>query len=133
MKQFKLMLALLIVVLFASCNERIDARINDHVVVEQIKLVETDTNGVAHYQVKLQTSEGGAYYYTTYKHEAGDTLVSIFEFSDNREQLIKKEKLRNDSIKSELSDAVKKINELTLYNEMLSKVAFDKMEKTYNK
>jgi len=129
----KLLFILAITFSLLSCVDGyVDAEIYDNMVVEQIKLVSTDTSGVSHYKVKLATHQGGAYYYTTYRHEAGDTLVSIFEFTDHREQLLKNEKAVSDSIKNELKMVTKKNIELTLYNEMLSKVAFDKMEEEYN-
>ena len=116
----KLLFILAVTFSLSSCvSDYVDAHLNDHVVVEQIKLISTDTNGVSNYQVKLQTSQGGAYYYTTYKHEAGDTLVSIFEFTDHREKLVKNERQVNDSLTEAYSKIAKKNAELTLYNELL--------------
>jgi len=128
----KLLFILTTVALLTSCShENIDAQINDNLIIEQIKLINTDENGIAHYVAKIQTVQGRAYYYTTYRHEAGDTLLSIYEFSDSRGKIAKRELQINDSIKVDLDNALEKINELTLYNEMLSKVAFDKMKNEY--
>jgi hypothetical protein len=127
MKQFKLLLALSCLIALSSCGDspNVDARIDNSLVVEQIKVVSTDTNGVSNYKVKLQTSEGAAYYYTDFKHEVGDTLTSIFEFSDNREQIIKQERATNDSLVEVNKKLVRKNDELTLYNELLMGIVQD--------
>ena len=127
MKQFKLLLALSCLLVVSSCGDspNIDARIDNSLVVEQIKVVSTDTNGVSQYKVKLQTSEGAAYYFTDYKHEVGDTLTSIFEFTDNRDQIIKQEQVVNDSLMIINKRLVRKNDELTLYNELLMGIVQD--------
>jgi hypothetical protein len=127
MKQFKLLLALSCLIAITSCESEpnIDARIDNNLVVEQIKLVSTDSVGVSSYKVKLETSEGVALYYTGFKHEVGDTLTSIFEFTDNREQIIKQERLINDSLMIINNKLVRKNDELSLYNELLMGIIQD--------
>ena len=59
------------------------------------------------------------YYYTSYKHEVGDTLLSIFEFTDSRESVIKKRDILIDSLSNVNQNLYKKNQELELYNELL--------------
>lgn len=100
-----------------SCSS--DVTIENTIVVEQVDVSDRED---FLYKVKLQNacSEcGEVFYYTNYKHQVGDTLVSIFEFTDNRESLLKIERSKLDSISVENQNLNKKNKELQLYNELL--------------
>ncbi len=126
MKQFKFLSVLLITLALTSCNE---AEIQNALVVEQINVVEECTD-CYQYRVKLKTTSGVAYYLTDYKHEVGDTLVSIFEFKDNREGSFKKTELVIDSLNLLNSQLQKKNDELTLYNQILMGIIQENTKKT---
>ena len=108
MKQFKLVLALLIAIVFTSCDDTGDASIEKTLVVEQVKTTENTANcstcltNIYKYRIKLKTNSGNVFYYTDYKHEIGDTLLSIFEFTDSRDGIIKSTEYKLDSISIEL-------------------------------
>ena len=135
MKQFKLVLALLIAVSFTSCSEVGDASIEQSLVVEQIK-TNSATNcqgclaSAYSYRVKLKTHTGNLYYYTNYKHEVGDTLLSIFEFTDSRDGIIKTREAMLDSITTVNNKTQKKNQELELYNTLLMGIIQDNALKT---
>lgn len=103
------------VALLSSCVHENDAEIIESVVVEQVNVLpESDKNcekqtcdpeDIYRYKIKLQTSDGTAYYYTNYKHEVGDTLMAseifiqheVAERSELKEE-IKRLQRTNDSL-----------------------------------
>lgn len=125
MKKIKIFLTLAIAFTIVSCNEAGDASVESNLVVEQVQVNNEDGNCPSclvnsyKYRVKLETNSGSIYYYTDYKHEAGDTLLSIFEFTDKRERIIKNMEVNADSLIEINSELEKKNNELELYNELL--------------
>jgi hypothetical protein len=134
MKQSKFWSILLIGLAFTSCNSG-DAEIENTLVVEQVNT--NDNPGCSDclqstykYRVKLKTHSGSVSYYTDYKHEVGDTLVSIFEFTDNREGVIKKTEFIVDSLTEVNTKLQKKNDELTLYNELLMGIIQDNAKKS---
>ena len=91
-----------IATILTSCS---DANINDAVVVERIDVLE-NTEGQNHkYKVKLKTSSLGsdAFYYTDYRFQVGDSLISYYEYFDKNNSEIARLKKENDSLKKELS------------------------------
>ena len=130
MKQFKLLSILLLAVFFTSCSEVGDASIEQSLVVEQVKTNSaTDCQGCLasaySYRVKLKTHTGNLYYYTNYKHEVGDTLLSIFEFTDSRDGIIKTTEALLDSVSILNTKTQKKNAELELYNSLLMNIIQD--------
>jgi hypothetical protein len=129
MKKFKLVLVLLVGLVLTSCNNE-DASIEKSLVVEQV-----NTNGSPgcsdclaakyKYRIKLKTYSGSVSYYTDYKHEIGDTLVSLYEFTDNREGVIKQGESALDSLSYVNKNLQKKNDELELYNELLMGIVQD--------
>lgn len=121
----KLLFILLIAIALTSCGEAGEASIENTLVVEQIKANENATNcsgclqNSYKYRVQLTSHSGSVYYYTNYKHEVGDTLVSIFEFANNRESIIKHREYMLDSLTTVNQKLDKKNKELELYNELL--------------
>ncbi len=123
MKQFKFLSAMLIMLTITSCGPSV-SEIENTLVVEQV-----NTNSASQcsdcleslykYCVKLKSNSGEVYYYTNFKHEIGDTLVSIFEFTDSRESIIKKDRNLIDSLQEANAKLSKKNDELGLYNELL--------------
>lgn len=123
MKQFKFLSAMMIMLALVSCGPG-EAEIENTLVVEQV-----NTNSASEcsdclestykYCVKLKSHSGEVYYYTNFKHEIGDTLVSIFEFTDSRESIIKKDRNLIDSLQEANVKLSKKNDELGLYNELL--------------
>jgi hypothetical protein len=135
MKQFKLLTTMLICVLFASCSE--ESTMEDSVVVEQINSIDKTScsnclEGAYDYLVTLKSRTGTTYYYTNYKHEVGDTLLSIFEFTDNRDRLINSGKNVLDSIMDENVILKKKNDELGLYNSLLLDIIKNNVKNSEN-
>jgi len=124
MKQFKLMLALFAIAILSSCGPEGDASIEQNLVVDQIEA--TNNSGcqdclesIYSYRVKLKANSGNVFYYTNYKHEVGDTLLSIFEFTDSRDGIIKTTENQRDSLLDVNEKIQKKNDELELYNSIL--------------
>ena len=95
----KLFLVLMPLVLF-SCES---AKLNEAVVVEQINVLES---GAYKYEVKLHTQSSNsadAFYYTNFRFQVSDTLVSFFEFFEGKNIELKKMTRENDSLKKELA------------------------------
>lgn len=90
---------LIIAATFTSCD---DAKIYDDVVVEQINILEAQTYK---YEVKLHTANNyaSAYYYTNFRFQVSDTLVSFFEFFEGKNIELKKLSIENDSLRKELN------------------------------
>jgi hypothetical protein len=127
MKQFKLALVLLIAVAFTSCSDEGEASIEKSLVVEQVKSTgnsgcQSCLESAYSYRVKLKTHTGSVYYYTNYKHEVGDTLLSIFEFTDSRDGIIKTTEAKLDSVTTLNAKTQKKNAELELYNSLLMNI-----------
>lgn len=95
----KLITIFIISIVFVSCGP---AKLDNNVVVEQINILEKDNYK---YEVKLKTreSEADAYYYTNFRFQVGDTLVSYYEFFEGKNSEIKRLVKENDSLKKELS------------------------------
>lgn len=135
MKKFKLVLVLLVGLTFTSCSDVGTSEIEKDLVVEKIESTKNNDQcsdclqNSYSYRVQLQTKSGHVYYYTDYKHEVGDTLVSIFEFTDNREGVIKKNEYALDSLTFVNKKIQKKNNELELYNELLMGIIQDNVLK----
>ena len=91
---------LILSVVLVSC----DAKIQDAVVVEQINI--NSGSGASHkYEVKLKSSDGAVadvYYYTDFRYQINDTLISTFEFFEGRNADVQKLRKENDSLKKEL-------------------------------
>lgn len=121
----KKLLFILAVTLLASCTSAGDASVEKTLVVEQVKANEKTVNcntclqNEYAYRVKLKTHSGSLYYYTNYKHEVGDTLVSIFEFTDSRDVVIKMTEFKLDSVITLNFKTQRKNDELELYNQLL--------------
>jgi len=89
----------LVTTLLTSCS---DAKLSDAVVVEQINILE----GQSHkYEVKLHTDANGndAFYYTDFRFQVGDTLISYYQFFEGKNSEIKRLSNENDSLKKELN------------------------------
>jgi len=138
----KLLFILSTVIALTSCTGVGDASVESTLVVEQVKLNEKNTNCSTclqnnySYRIKLKSHTGSVYYYTNYKHEIGDTLVSVFEFKDNREKIIKNKELDIKNIKLKVDSTIevntnlqKKNDELSLYNELLMGIIQDNAKK----
>lgn len=108
-------LFLLLGVLFlASCG----SDIKDNVVVDEIK--ENASNmSPQKYVAKLKTTSGEVSFYTDYKYEVGDTLISVYEFTDNREAVVKKLNYVIDSLDNAHRNLLKENEKLKTYNDML--------------
>ncbi len=85
--------------LTTSCG---DARIKNAVVVEQINILEGKETK---YEVKLQTDVGSqdAFYYTNFRFQVGDSLVSYFENFEKNSNNNKRVMRENDSLRKELT------------------------------
>ncbi len=121
--------------LLTSCTDEGSAIIENTLVVERVEstVQSSDCSDCLHnnytYIVKLKSISGSVYYYTNFKHEIGDTLVSIFEFTDNREGVVKKTEMVLDSVQEDNTKLHKKNEELTLYNELLMGIIQDGVKK----
>lgn len=84
--------------IFTSCS---DAKISESVVVEQINILENQSHK---YEVKLHTDIDGneAYFYTNFRFQVGDTLVSYFQYFEEKNTDIIRVSKERDSIKKEL-------------------------------
>lgn len=141
MKQFKLFAILSLLTFLSSCSQ--PAIVEKTLLAEQIEVnlnsnCEDCLEKNYRYKVKLGSNSGEIYYYTNYKHEVGDTLVSSYEFFDAKENSIKQKNELIDSLineitklqKNELADSLinenvklqKKISELSLYNQLLLEI-----------
>jgi len=135
MKQFKLF-AVIGLLSLASCTDEGRAEIENNLVVELIKKNELNKECSScfqnnyEYRVRLKSESGAVWYYTNYKHEVGDTLVSIFEFTDSRERVLKNRELAIDSLADINKKLQKKNDELILYNELLIGIIQDGAKKT---
>jgi len=136
MKQFKLLSVLLVAILFTSCGPEGEASIENSLVVEQVEKTVESSNcsdclqSIYPYRVKLKTNSGSVFYYTNYKHEVGDTLLSIFEFTDSRDGIIKTTENARDSIIDVNVKLIKKNEELELYNSLLMGIIQENALKT---
>lgn len=74
----------------------------DAVVVEQINILE---NQDRKYEVKLKTDQGEAYYYTDFRHQVGDTLLSSYEYFSTKGVQISTLSRKVDSLQKELNFA----------------------------
>jgi len=135
MKSLKLLSIIFAALLLTSCGPEGKASIEKSLVVEQVNKNSKDVNcsdclrSVYAYKVKLKTNSGSVYYYTDYKHEVGDTLLSIFEFTDSRDGIIKQTEYERDSIIEVNKKIQKKNDELELYNELLMGIIQDNATK----
>lgn len=95
-----LIILLIAAITLSSCGP---AKIFDNVVVEQINVL--DGNKEYKYEVKLHTgpNETFAYYYTNFRFQVSDTLISYLEFFEGKNSEIRKLSRENDSLKKELN------------------------------
>ena len=95
----KLLLILSVAITLVSCS---DAKIYEAVVVEQINILE---NQSYKYEVKLHTvnNEDAAFFYTNFRFQVGDTLISYYQFFEGKNNDIRKLKRENDSLRKELN------------------------------
>lgn len=93
---------MLLSTIFVSCGS---SNINDAVVVEQIYVLDNSEGQSHKYKVKLKTNPGSSdvYYYTNYRFQVGDSLISYYEHFDKKNTEISRLKRENDSLKKELS------------------------------
>lgn len=87
-----------IALIMTSCGH---AKIDNAVVIEQINVLD---KGDYKYEVKLKTrsDETSAFYYTNYRFQVGDSLVSYYENFDKKNSQLVKLKSENDSLRKEL-------------------------------
>lgn len=99
MKKIILILLSILSITFASCG---DAKLYDAVVVEQINILDGKDYK---YEVKLKTdiNNDDAYYYTNFRFQVGDTLVSYYQFFEGKNAEIGRLSQENDSLRKELS------------------------------
>lgn len=95
------LLPILSVFLFSCVNK---AELDESVVVEQINILEGQN---FKYEIKLKTApnSGDAYYYTNFRHQVGDTLVSYYEFFEGKDREVKRLRKTKDSLERELDVA----------------------------
>lgn len=132
MKQFKLVLALLIVAL-TSCSETGLAKVEQTLVVEQVNINENVDKDCSQcnigykykYNMKIRTHSGSIYYYTDYKHEVGDTLLSSNMF-------IQQEVESRSNMKNEITN-LQKINDSLMESNNTMKFQYDLMVSFYEK
>jgi len=136
MKQFKLVLVLLVGLVFTSCNDVGTAEIENDLVVEKVESTKNNDQcsdclqNSYSYRVQLKAKSGDVYYYADYKHEVGDTLLSIFEFTDSRDGIIKTTEAKLDSVITLNSKIQKNNDELELYNSLLMGIIQENALKT---
>ncbi len=84
MKKFKFVLLAIIAMAFTSCEEEA-SRIEKILVIEQVNANDDvkeegcrncNTSDTYKYEVKIRSYNGNTYYYTNYRHEVGDTLLT---------------------------------------------------------
>ena len=124
MKNLKLFSIVSLIIFMSSCSEQVVSNIEKTLVVEQIE-ANLDVNcdncleKDYRFKVKLRSQSGEVYYYTNYKHEVGDTLISSFEFYDTKKNDVRE----RDNIIDSLVDVNEKLNKknesLSLHNELL--------------
>lgn len=121
----KIFYILILSALFSSCTGEGAASIEKSIVVEQVNLTKkrsdcsTCLQNSYSYRVKLKSHSGEIYYYTDFRHDVGDTLLSVFEFNDDRDFLEFNCKKTQDSIVNENVKLSKKLEEALKYNEIL--------------
>jgi len=116
MKQFKFLLVAIAPLVFASsCVEK--THVEEVHVVEQVNVVEKpspDCSGCGienryKYNMKIKTYSGTAYFYSNYKHEVGDTLLSSKMFI--QQEVEERSRLKNEVIRLQaLNDSLIKSN-----------------------
>lgn len=97
----KIAITLMMASMLASCTTH-TAEISDSVVVEQINVLE----GKSHkYEVKFKTTSTScsAYYYTNFRHQVGDTLISYYEFFQSKNKEYANLSRKVDSLQKELN------------------------------
>lgn len=121
--------------MLSSCGPEGDASIEQSLVVDQIEKAKKQSNCESclqnrySYRIKLKTNSGNVFYYTDYKHEVGDTLLSIFEFTDSRDGIIKQREAVVDSLETVNHRLSKKNDELELYNKLLMGIIQENVHK----
>lgn len=134
MKQFKFLLFAIAAIALTSCNDT--AEIEKTIVVEKVETNNKSNHNCGNcpeskydYKIRIKSESGDVYYYTNFKHEVGDTLISIFEFKDNGNKAVKNKQHELDSIVDLNSKLQKKNEELQIYNELLIGIIKDKSVK----
>lgn len=99
MKKLYSILILFVAAILASCGS---SSLNGSVVVTQIDIIPAPNT--YKYKVKLETADGGqdAYYYTNFRHQVGDTLISYYEFFEGKDLEYNNLKRQKDSLEREL-------------------------------
>ncbi|MEK6828803.1 MAG: hypothetical protein AABY15_01665 [Nanoarchaeota archaeon] len=116
---------LIISLLFlTSCTDEGVSTVEKTLVVEQIEVnAETSCENCLEkeyrYRVKINSNSGEVYYYTNYRHEVGDTLVSSFEFADASKDELKEKTYEVDSLREANRIIQKRVDQLSLHNELL--------------
>lgn len=121
----KTILILLTGLILMSCAE---AKINDAVVVEQINILDP---GSSHkYEVTLKSSNRTVFYYTNFRHQVGDTLISYYEFFENKKGNLEDKNLQIKNLTRE-KDSIKKELEFSNYYLRLlqGKLIFDTIKR----
>ena len=105
MKQFKLILFAIAATTLVSCDGG-ESSIEQTLLVEQVNinnnLKEKDcsqcsVSDIYKYRIKIKSYSGATYYYTDYKHEVGDTLLSSKMFI--QQEVEDRAALKNEVIK----------------------------------
>lgn len=104
-------------ILLASCT----SNITDRVYVENVS--ESDNSDYL-YKVCL-SSDNGVFYYTNYKFQIGDSLVSVGEVSIQSKKAFEDAITLNDSLIKENQILKKKIEEIEMYNQILIGITRD--------
>lgn len=121
MKKLRVLSIALLALFMLSCE---DATIEKRVIVEKVDFSDRDDYK---YKVTLFSSGEDVHYYTNYKHQVGDTLVSLYEFTDNREVVLKSQVRRADSLQEVVNSLQSKNKELDMYNNLLLKVIDERL------
>jgi len=131
----KNILILLTSLVLLSCD---DAKMSDAIVVEQINIL----NGSSHkYEVKLKTdvNSNDVFYYTNFRHQVGDTMISFYENFENQKSSFQNQKSiiqeRDNQILNltRVNDSLKKELEISnYYLELLQrKLIFDTIKRKH--
>jgi hypothetical protein len=133
MKQFKLVLVALAAMVLVSCEEG-ESEIEQTLVVEQVNInggdidKDCDQCGLKNqykYKIKIKSNSGETYYFTDYKHEVGDTLLSSKMF-------VQQEVEDRAALKNEVA-RLQKVNDSLVEANNTMKFQYDLMVDFYEK
>lgn len=114
MKNLKFLIPVLFLFLI-SC----DAIIRDKVYVEAVQ--DSDIDSYL-YRITLESSNTTVYYYTDFKYQVGDSLLTNSQLSFKNSNVLDYSIKNNDSLKIENEKLNSKIEELTLINKLLLEI-----------